>query len=331
MISFELIQNNLLSPMVLAFFLGLFAVWVKSDLRLPEGFYNVLSYYLLLALGIKGGFSLSQSSFAVVIIPCIASLILGCFLPVLAFFIARVMGKLKRTDAAALAAHYGSVSVITFMASLTFIEATQFPVDGFMTALVAILEIPGIVVALLLAQKGQSSYDDALKPMSLFKRVKIILVSKSILLLLGGLFIGLLSSAKGIQKISPFFVDPFQGILVLFLLDMGLVAGQRLKDIGILKGFITFYAIFIPIVNAFIAIVIGHLIGLSVGSTVTFAAMAASASYIAAPAAVRMSLPQANPAVYLTAAIVVTFPFNLTIGIPLYFAFTKWWFSLFVN
>lgn len=321
----DMIKDNLLSPMVLAFVLGILAVRLKSDLKLPDGAYTILSYYLLLSLGIKGGCYLRDSTFSMVILPCLISLLLGCILPVIAYAIAR-WGSFNKVNSAALAAHYGSVSVVTFMAALVFVEKAGDQADGFMTALVAILEIPGIIVALLLAQskgKGESVYLG-----SIWQRIREILVGKSILLLLGGLTIGFISGKTGVDPIAPFFIAPFKGMLVLFLLDMGLLAGQRLQDVSDLRPFVGIYAICIPIINACIAIILGQQIGLSIGSTTTLAAMAASASYIAAPAAVRMALPEANPAVYLTSAIVITFPFNLAFGIPLYHTLAKWWIGL---
>lgn len=331
--STTLIADNLLSPMVLAFVLGLLAVRFKSDLKLPDGVYAMLSYYLLLSLGLKGGSHLRDATLSTVAIPCFATLFLGCTLPFLAYGIAR-LGKFKTFDAAALATHYGSVSVVTFMAALVFVEKAGDNADGFMTALVAILEIPGIIIGLMLATwRGRMIQHEGADrdAVSIIQQIKTIVMSKSIFLLLGGLLIGFISGPKGVEPIAPFFIAPFKGILVLFLLDMGILAGQRLEDIENIPGFLGVYAILIPFLNALLAIALGSFIGLSVGSTTTFAAMAASASYIAAPAAVRMSIPEANPAIYLTSAIVITFPFNLAFGIPLYHTLTQWWFRMMMS
>lgn len=342
-VSLDLIQDNLFSPMVLAFVLGLLAVRLKSDLKLPDGMYTVLSYYLLLSLGLKGGAYLRDSTFCQIIWPCIAAGIIGCVLPLMAYSIARFV-KFNKFDSAALAAHYGSVSVVTFMAALVFVEKAGNIADGFMTALVAILEIPGIIIALLFVQERGAitrKHEDSTSPTQqlpttlystslvvLWKKIKAILVGKSIFLLLGGLFIGFISGPKGIEPIAPFFIAPFKGVLVLFLLDMGLLAGQRLEDVSSLPPVVGVYAIVIPLLNAVLAILVAHAINLSIGSATVFAAMAASASYIAAPAAVRMSIPKANPAIYLTSAIVITFPFNLAIGIPLYHVMTQFWYGV---
>lgn len=326
MISWDIVQTNLFSPMVLAFYLGVFAVYVKSDLKLSENFYTILSMYLLLALGLKGGVYLRQTPLQELVWPLVASLALGILLPQVAFAVARVVGKLSRTDSAALAAHYGSVSVVTFIASQVFVESLGLKPEGFMTALVTILEVPGIVVALLLAEKQhkkQTSHLGIGQP-GLRKRLSALLVSKSILVLLGGLVIGMLSGPKGFETIKPFFIDPFAGVLVLFMLDMGMVAGSRLQDLTHTRGFIVVYGLAMPLINALVGAQVGLWAGLSVGGATVLAAMSASASYIAAPAAVRISLPTANPALYLTSALVITFPFNLTFGIPLYYNMVLW-------
>jgi hypothetical protein len=326
MISAELLQINLLSPMVLAFFLGLLAVVVKSDLQLPEGLYTTLSMYLLIALGLKGGAYLSQTSFQIFWLPAVLTLILGMILPLIAYSIAYYIGRFSQADSAALAAHYGSVSVVTFMACEVFVEALGSPSEGFMAAIVAILEIPGLIVALLLAEY-QHHQAGISQSTSLWRRLEGIVFSKSILLLIGGLLIGFISGKPGLEKISPFFIDPFQGVLVLFMLDMGLVAGEKLQDLKQVKAFLLVFAIAVPILNAMLGIYCGYLAGLSLGGATVLGAIAASASYIAAPAAVRISIPEANPIYYLTSAIVLTFPFNLAIGIPLYYQFAVWLFG----
>ena len=196
-----------------------------------------------------------------------------------------------------------------------------------MTALVVILEVPGLVIALMIAEiyrRKQKQHGNHSSLMTCFKEI---IFGKSILLLLGGLVIGYLSGQQGLEKIAPFFVDPFLGVLVLFMLDMGLVAGERLDGLRTIKAFLIAFAFIIPILNGFLGVCFGYWAGLSIGGTTVLAAMAASASYIAAPAVVRMSLPEANPAYYLTSAIVLTFPFNLALGIPLYYQMALWVFG----
>jgi hypothetical protein len=326
MVNAAILQANLLSPVVLAFFMGLFAAVLKSDLRFPDSFFAGLSAYLLLAIGLKGGAALNQVQFMMLINPIGATLLMSMFLPSCAFFVCRFFGKLKQDDAAAIAAHYGSVSIVTFIATKVFLETQSLTVDDYMTGLVAIMEIPGIILALLLAQgvfKRKS-----VKGIGLFERLRGIFLSKSIYLLWGGLLIGMISGQAGVAKVSPFFVDPFYGVLVLFMLEMGLLAGSRLYDLKKVGGFLILFSILMPLVSGTIAIVVSNLVGFSMANAVLFAAMSASASYIAAPAAVRVSLPFANPAYYLTSALVLTFPFNLTIGIPIYYLLACWWYNL---
>lgn len=329
MMSWEIIGINLLSPIVLSFFLGLFAVLIKSDLKLPPGLYASLSMYLLLALGLKGGAALSETPLSLFWLPGLIVLGLGIILPLIVYNIAHFVGRMSNIDSSALAAHYGSVSVVTFIACQVFVESLGHPAEGFMTALVVILEVPGIVVALLLAEffKRKQRSTSAKNEATFFDCFKELIVSKSILLLLGGLAIGYISGKPGLQKIAPVFVDPFQGALVLFMLDMGLVAGERIEDLKGMKGFLLSFSFLAPIFNGSLGVLCGYWAGLSLGGATVLGAMAGSASYIAAPAAVRIALPEANPAYYLTSAIVLTFPFNLAIGIPLYYEIALWLFG----
>jgi hypothetical protein len=329
MMSWEIIQINLLSPIVLSFFLGLFAVLIKSDLKLPHGLYACLSMYLLLALGLKGGATLSETPLHLFWGPGLVVLALGMTLPLIVYSVARFIGKMTNIDASALAAHYGSVSVVTFIACHVFVESMGHPADGFMTALVVVLEVPGIVVALLIAElfERKNRTASAKTHTSFFDCFKGLIVSQSILLLLGGLAIGYISGKPGLQKIAPVFVDPFHGALVLFMLDMGLVAGERLSDLRGMRGFLLTFSFLAPIFNGSLGVLCGYWAGLSLGGATVLGAMAGSASYIAAPAAVRIALPEANPAYYLTSAIALTFPFNLAIGIPLYYEIAYWLFG----
>ncbi len=316
----ELLRLNLLSPMVLAFVLGLVAVWVKSDLKLPEQLYTVLSIYLLFAIGLKGGGELSVTSFAVLWKPMIATLILGISIPLVAYQILLRLGRLGVVDAAAIAAHYGSVSAVTFTAALSFAQAQKIELEGFMPALLALLEVPGIVVALLLARASLNPNSGQTTHSSMGEVWRELFTGRSLFVLLGGLVIGWLSGKVGLEQVKPFFVDPFKGALTLFLLEMGMVAASRLRDFLKVGGFLTAFAIVMPVINGSLGVVFGHFAGLSVGGSFVLGAMAGSASYIAAPAAIRVALPQANPAYYLGMSLGVTFPFNLSLGIPLYYA-----------
>ncbi|AFH39439.1 sodium-dependent bicarbonate transport family permease [Thermus thermophilus] len=312
----ELLRLNLLSPMVLAYFLGIAARLLKSDLAFPEALYTALSIYLLFAIGFKGGVELSHTPLAVVLLPALLTLALGLFRPFPAYLLARRFLRVGREDAAALAAHYGSVSAVTFLAALTFVQAVGDAAPGFMPTLVALLEVPGIVVALLLAKRREGRLGEALHE---------VLAGKSVVLLLGGLLVGLLSGEEGMKKVEAFFVEPFQGALTLFLLDLGMVAASRLSVLRKVGLRLVLFGVGLALFHGALGVYLGLLAGLGVGGAAVLGAMAASASYIAAPAAVRIALPEANPSLYLTASLAVTFPFNLVLGIPLYRALAVLW------
>jgi uncharacterized protein len=313
----ELIAANLLSPMVLAFALGLFASFVKSDLRLPPELYTTLSIYLLFAIGLKGGVALSETSFASIGPVLVATLLLGVVTPVVAFAAARSGGRLSLPDSAALAAHYGSVSAVTFIASLTFARMRFPDVENFLPALVALLEVPAILLAVLLVKRGASS--TGLGPV-----IRELLTGRTIILLVGGLVIGAVSGTEGVRQVTPLFGDLFQGALTIFLLEMGLLAGMQLHALKRQAGFLIAFGCLVPVANGFLGVSAGTLAGLTPGGAGVLGAMAASASYIAAPAAVRVAIPDANPSIFLTASLGVTFPFNLVIGIPLYLEMANW-------
>lgn len=307
----ELATVNLTTPAVLAFVLGVVSVLVGSDLRLPKSVSTLLTTYLLLAIGLKGGFALAESSWSALAGPAVATVALGMTIPVAAFAVLNRRGRFSVTDAAAIAAHYGSVSVVTFTAALAFVAAVGFEAEGFLPALVAILEVPGIVVALLLAQR-------ATHQTNLRAAVHEVLVGRSIVLLVGGLVVGLVAGTDARAAVAPFFIDPFAGVLVLFLLGLGITTGEHLDDLRKAGRYLIGFALAAPVVFGAAGVAAGTAAGLSVGGAAVFGAMAASASYIAAPAAVQVALPSANPAYYLTASLAVTFPFNLVVGIPLY-------------
>jgi len=315
----ELVRLNLLSPVVLAFALGMVATLARSDLKFPDELYTALSIYLLLAIGLKGGAELARTPMDQIAGPALATLALGVSIPLWSYAIVRRIGRLGVPDAAALAAHYGSVSVVTFIAALSFLDAARVPYEGFLPTLVALLEAPAIVVALLLARMrggaGRGSWGTVLHE---------VLAGRSVLLLMGGLVIGALSGQAGMARVGPFFVAPFQGALVLFLLEMGMVAARRFRDLRTGGAFLLGFAVVMPLLHGTLGVALGSLAGLSLGGSTVMGVMAASASYIAAPAAVRIALPEANPGYYLTAALAITFPFNLVAGIPVYFAIARW-------
>ncbi|MEM6822204.1 MAG: sodium-dependent bicarbonate transport family permease [Verrucomicrobiota bacterium] len=313
MTSLDLVASNLLSPPILAFAFGILAVFVKSDLKVPDPLYQGITIYLLFSIGFKGGSSLSDERISDVIAPLLGAVGIASLIPLLTFFVCRVILRFAVRDAAALAAHYGSVSAVTFIATLVFLEQNSIKYESYVTALMAIMEIPAIVIALLLAQvfgrKRKIKWNDILHEVG---------TNRSVFLLIAGLVTGALTGKDGLEKMSPFLIDPFYGVLTFFLLEMGLVAGEKLKDLRLAGVRLIVFALTMPLVQAWIGIWMASLVGLSQGGAVVFAVLAASASYIAAPAVIRNSLPEANPAFYVTASLAITFPFNLTVGIPLY-------------
>jgi hypothetical protein len=319
----ELLQSNLLSPMVLAFVLGAIAVWVRSDLSFPAELYTGLSIFLLLAIGLRGGHELAAVPLASVAKPAAATLLLGVVVPLLAYVVLRRLGRFDVSNAAALAAHYGSVSAVTFAATLTFLESKGVTYEGYAPALVALLEVPAIIVALLIARRTSTGAGQG-ETRGWGPVLHEVLAGRSVLLMIGGLLIGYVSTAKNFDRVAPVFVNLFYGALVLFLLDMGMVAARRMREVGSAGLFLIGFAVLAPLFNGVLGVFAGHYAGLSFGGTVILGVMAASASYIAAPAAVRIALPEANPGYYLTASIGITFPFNLTIGIPAIYALASW-------
>ena len=310
----DALAANLLSPVPLAFLLGMFATFVRSDLRLPEALYGGLSIYLLLAIGLKGGVELSRTPLSELAGPALATLALGIITPLLALAAFRKFARLSLLDAAALAAHYGSVSAVTFIAAGAFCTNAGSAPEGFLPALVAILEVPGIVIALLAVQffavEGSTR--------SLPRVVHEVLTGKSIVLLVGGLLIGWIAGVERMEKAAPFFTTMFTGALVLFMIELGAIAARRIGDLRGAGWRFVAMTIVLPLVNGSLGVLLGTWSGLGPGGAAVLGAMAGSASYIAAPAAVRIALPDANPSYYLTASLGLTFPFNLALGIPLY-------------
>ena len=314
--SLDLAIENLTSPPVLAFVLGALAVILRSDLRLPDPIHTWISTYLLLAIGLKGGQSLKGSELSTLISPAVLTIAFGIAIPAVIFFVTTKLLRLSAPDAGSLAAHYGSVSVVTFTAAMIFAAEADFITEPFLTSLVAILEVPGIVVALVLV----SMKSDGIKWRS---AVHEVLTGRSVLLLVGGLVIGAVSSANSFSRVEPFFVGMFSGLLTLFLLDMGATVATRFATSGKPPLRMAIFAVISPNVFGTTGVIAAHAIGMSIGGSAVFGIMAASASYIAAPAAVRIALPNADSGLSLGLALGVTFPFNLTIGIPLAFILSR--------
>ena len=301
--------------MVLFFVLGLFATFVRSDLTVPDAIARFLALYLLISIGFRGGAEVNHQGLTSPLIFAIAAGIFLSFItPIVAFWVLRWITELSVTDAAAVAGHYGSISAVTFGSVTSVLNQSSIAYDGYMVAVAAAMETPAIFAALLIARGAEDS------PRSTDSGfIREVAFNSSILVLVGAFIIGAITGARGLSMLKPFLLDAFAGFLCLFLLDMGLVAGRGLKQgWRYLSPGLASFAIIMPIVGATIAAALAKLIGLSVGSTAVLITLAASASYIAVPAAMRLALPSANPAIALTLSLGVTFPFNLTLGIPLY-------------
>ncbi|MFK7878665.1 sodium-dependent bicarbonate transport family permease [Roseobacter sp.] len=311
-----LASNNLLSPIILSFALGVAASLARSDLSVPEAAAKALSIYLLFAIGFKGGVSVSSHGIdARLGLTLLAGIILSALLPLIAFGLLQVMTKLSRLDAAAVAAHYGSISIVTFVAATSVLESSGIASEGYMVAVAAAMEAPAILSALwLISRGGEGRRMDS----DLWREI---MLNGSIVLLVGSFFIGWATGEEGLKEISSFIVAPFKGVLCLFLLDMGLVAGRGLRGgSGVLRPGVLAFGVLMPIIGSLFGLGTSLLLGLSAGGVALMMVLSASASYIAVPAAMRVALPEANPSIYLTLSLGVTFPFNLTLGIPLYIA-----------
>ena len=318
----------MIDVVVLFFLLGVFARLVGSDLRLPEALYETLSIYLLLAIGLKGGLELSRQPLAVLAPEVAACIALGFVIPLALYPLLRAL-KLPAVDAAALGAHYGSVSVVTFAVATAAVARAGLPAESHAALWVAVMEAPGLIAGILLARRAQRRDDAAAAASGTAAGggwgalVHEVLFGKSVLLLLGGLAIGAVAGDAGVAPIAAVFLDPFKGVLALFLLELGLVAGSRLAEVRRFGAVVLIVGLGVPPVLALAGAATGWLLGLSVGGVALLATLAASASYIAAPTAMRIALPQANAALSITAALGVTFPFNIVVGIPLYIALAQ--------
>ncbi len=314
----DLAVQNLMSPMVLFFALGAVAAFARSDLTVPEAVARLLSLYLLMSIGFKGGAEVAHSGLTSQVVGAlIAGIFLSAGIPVVAYALLRFGTKLSPIDAASVAGHYGSISAVTFAAITGVLNHMSIAYEGYMAAVAAAMETPAIFTALALAQRSGTTMQTT-RGFGLLREVAL---NGSIVTLLGSFLIGSITGHRGLTMLKPFLVDVFPGFLCLFLLDMGIIAGQ-----GLLRGWrllstpVILFGFVMPILGASLAGGLAFFLGLSPGGTAILLTLAASASYIAVPAAMRIALPQANLSIALTLALGVTFPFNLTIGIPLYIA-----------
>lgn len=304
----------LLSPVILFFVLGALAAFARSDLSIPEPIAKGMSLYLMAAIGLKGGVSVAASGFTPdMLTAALAGLALSLLIPLPAFFALRRFGGLDPVNAAAVAAHYGSVSVVTFVTGAEVLTSSGLPPAGYMVAVLALMETPAIVIGLWLARRGSGAGHQPRGDL-----LHETLLNGSVVLLVGSFVIGLVAGKDGFTPVAPVFDTAFRGVLCLFLLDMGLVAARRLREARALTPRLASLAVLFPVVNGTIGVAVASLIGLDTGSAAALGILAASASYIAVPAAMRLALPQADPGLYLAMSLAVTFPFNITIGIPFY-------------
>lgn len=312
----DLIVSNILNPPILFFFLGMLAVAVKSDLEIPAPIPKLFSLYLLLAIGFKGGVELSRSGITQdVLLTMVAAIVMAAIVPVYSYFLLR--WKLDPYNAAAIAATYGSISAVTFITASSFLGQLNITYDGYMVAALALMESPAIIVGLVLVSlfSGKQATDEKTAWGEVLREA---FLNGSVLLLVGSVIIGVLTGETGWLKLKPFTQDMFYGALTFFLLDMGLVAAKQIKDLQKTGLFLIAFALLMPLLNATLSLPIALVIHMSRGDALLFAVLCASASYIAVPAAMRMTVPEANPSLYISTALAVTFPFNIIVGIPLY-------------
>jgi uncharacterized protein len=321
----SLILSNILNPPVLFFFMGMMAVFLKSDLEIPQPLPKLFSLYLLFAIGFKGGHEIHESGInAEIALTLLVAILLAAIVPIYSFFILKI--KLDVYNAAAIAAAYGSISAVTFVTATSFLEQQAPPIEygGHMVAALALMESPAIIVGLVLVriftESKEIDKENGQGGFSWSEVLREAFLNGSVFLLLGSLVVGIITSEQGWQRLEVFTGEIFYGMLTFFLLDMGLVAAKRIDDLKRSGSFVIGFSILMPIFNALIGIFLAKVIGMSPGNALLFSVLSASASYIAVPAAMRMTVPEANPSLYISMALALTFPFNIIIGIPVYLA-----------
>ena len=321
--SLDLILGNILNPPILFFFLGMLAVFLKSDLSIPQPLPKLFSLYLLIAIGLHGGYELSKSGLDFYVLKALLiAMGMALLVPVYSYFILRM--KLDTYNSVALAATYGSISAVTFITGITYLQTMNVEYGGYMVAAMTLMESPAIVIGLvfvaIFAKKEQLENDDDEDSKTNWGEIlREAFLNPSVFLLMGALLIGILSGEKGWHDMEPLFGYLFKGMLAFFLLDMGLVAAKRIYELKKLGFFLIIFAIVMPIVNACVGMGFAYFFELTKGDAFLIALLSGSASYIAVPAAMRLSVPQANPGIYLPLSLAITFPFNISLGIPLYY------------
>jgi hypothetical protein len=345
----ESLERNLLTPIPLCFLLGIISTRIHGGIKIPKELYYSIAIFLLMSIGFIGGHELAHEyqahGVSTIWKPALVTLFLGCLTPITSFVVLRYIGGMSIADSAGIAAHYGSTSAVTYAVANSFVEQTQHPANSFLPTLVTLLECPGIAIALVMgaalsardraARAARPAAEGTVAPTSrrqsrLFEALYEVMTGQSIMLMAGLLVIGFVSTLfmdeKGFHPFYEFFQSKgmlFRGCLCIFLLEMGLVAGERLGDLVKVGPFLIAFGIIIPLFHGFLGAWFGHLAGLNLGGCTVLAAIVSSASYIAAPPAVRLTLPEANPTYSITAALAITFPFNIAFGIPIYFEMAK--------
>ncbi len=313
-----------IQPVVLFFILGVLAGVMKSDLKIPEALYKSLSIFLLIAIGFKGGVSMAKYEIMEVLPIALSMVVLAALVPLTAYPILKKLGKFNQADSGAIAAHYGSVSAVTFAVGIAFLDGIKETSEGYMVLIMALMEIPALVTGTILARRGAGGSTEWGKLMH------EILTGTSIFLMVGGVIVGYYAGmVKLVSPLDKMFMDLFMGVLALFLLEMGLLASARLGAIKAKGPFLLVFGILFPLTAGFFGAFLGAIFQLSLGGTMMLAVLYASCSYIAAPAAMRIAVPEADPAVSIGASLGVTFPFNIFIGVPIYFEMAKFFKAMF--
>lgn len=311
----DLLFENLTNPALLFFLLGLLAVVFKSDLEIPPNSSKFISLYLLFSIGFKGGQELAHSTFDMQIVWCVLfGMAMATMIPFYTFFILK--RKLSIYDSGAIAAAYGSVSAVTFVTAISFLEMQNIKYDGYMVAVMALMEAPAIIVGVFLVQ----FFNPKKTKIHILEMIKHSFTNGSVLLIIGSLLIGLLASDKQALGIKPFTTDLFKGFLAIFLLDMGISSGRKIKSLLNSGWFAFLFAMIIPLINGIMVAYFSKYICMETGNRLLMAILAASASYIAVPAAVKIAIPKANPGLFVPMALAITFPINITIGLPIFFS-----------
>lgn len=320
----DVFLQNLLSPAILFFLLGVVAGFLKSDLNVPDQISRYLAIYLMMAIGFKGGVAIAETPEinGQIISAILAGIITGFVQPFIGYALLRFTTKLDSPTAAAVAAHYGSISMVTFVTAVSFLNSNQVVYAGYIVAILALMEAPAILTGLFIAHKAEPKTIKATEKAAP-RLSREIFTNGAILLLTGSFLIGWASGTEGMAKMHGFLVEPFQGLLAFFLLDMGLVVSREMHHLREFNFKLVIFGIYMPLIGSVIGLTISWLIGLDVGTGFLFTVLVASASYIAVTAAMRLALPQAKAAIYIPMTLAITFPFNIAFGIPLYFALAQ--------